>query len=132
MKTKCEEFLADRENQRLFEREALTLDASELVIGLMKERGVSRAQMAEMLGTSRAHISQVLNGSRNMTLVTLADLATALGQRVQIGALPINPASSSGRSHEQDFASDWSEWLVDKPQIEVTTDESEQYYGLAA
>ncbi len=100
MKTKCEEFLADRENQRLFEREVLTLDASELVIGLMKEQGVTRAQMAEMLGTSRAHISQVLNGSRNMTLVTLADLATALGQRVQIGALPINPARSSGRSHE--------------------------------
>lgn len=89
MKTKCEEFVADRENQRLFEREALTLDASELVIGLMKEQGVTRAQMAEMLGTSRPHISQLLKGSRNMTLGTLADLSTALGQRVQIGARPV-------------------------------------------
>ncbi|MCX6605249.1 MAG: helix-turn-helix transcriptional regulator [Acidobacteria bacterium] len=104
MKTKCEEFVADRENQRLFEREALTLDASELVIGLMKEQGVTRAQMAEMLGTSRAHISQLLNGSRNMTLVTLTDLAAALGQRVQVGARPINAASSSGRSHELSMA----------------------------
>ena len=57
----------------------MTLGASELVIGLVKERGVSRAQMAEILGTSRTHISQLLNGFRNMTLVTLADLATALG-----------------------------------------------------
>jgi len=57
---------------------------SDALARAMVENGLSKADLAEKLGTSRAHITQVLSGSRNMTLRTVADLAWACNQRAEI------------------------------------------------
>lgn len=44
--------------------------------------GLSRAEVADCLGTSRSYISQVLNGSANMTLKTLGALLWVSGRQV--------------------------------------------------
>lgn len=69
------------EHRRLYEQERLVLWVSEALAQAMAEGGLSKADLAEKLGTSRAHITQVLSGSRNMTLRTVADLAWACNQR---------------------------------------------------
>src|SRR6266480_2111907 len=47
----------------------------------MRECGISRAELAARMGVSPGRISQILGGGENLTLRTLAALATALDAR---------------------------------------------------
>lgn len=79
-----DEFVEDRENHRLVEQEYLILTATEKICEWMEENDVSRTQLADRIGKTPAYVSQLLSGSRNMTLRTLADLAFALDRRVEL------------------------------------------------
>lgn len=48
----------------------------------MDNAGLSRADVARLLGTTKSYISQVLNGSTNMTLKTLGALLWVTGRQV--------------------------------------------------
>jgi transcriptional regulator with XRE-family HTH domain len=50
----------------------------------MRERGLTRADLASRMGVSPGRISQVLSGGENLTLRTLASLATALDARFEM------------------------------------------------
>lgn len=52
------------------------------VIDCIENAGISRAEVARTLGTTKSYISQVLNGSTNMTLKTIGALLWACGQQV--------------------------------------------------
>jgi transcriptional regulator with XRE-family HTH domain len=82
-----QEFVKDRENQRALEQESLALQATELISRLMDETGVTKAELAHRIGKSRAFVTQLLSGSRNMTMHTLADLAFALGYTIDMKAV---------------------------------------------
>ena len=47
----------------------------------MRERGISRADLAARMGVSPGRVSQILGGGENLTLRTLAALASALDAR---------------------------------------------------
>jgi len=66
-------------NNLLWNREAAILDTTELLCELMKEAGVSRADLAARMGTTKSNITQILDGSRNMTIRTVSDVMTHLG-----------------------------------------------------
>ena len=66
------------ENSRAFLEEGLILDATEAICEALEKHRVSKATLAGRLGTSKAHVTQLLNGSRNMTLRTFAAIAFAL------------------------------------------------------
>lgn len=70
------------EKRSLFEQELAVANATELLSRLIEERGLSRAELARALGTSRANVTSLLNGSRNMTVRTMAAVAAVLGVRV--------------------------------------------------
>lgn len=72
------------EKKQLLEEEVFLLKATEDLVQIMDDQGVSRAGLAQRMGTSRAFISQVLNGNRNMTLRTLFRICRALGYDAQI------------------------------------------------
>ena len=92
---------ASPEARRLYEQERLILWATEAVAEAMAERDMTRAQLADALGTSRANVTQLLSGSRNMTLRTLAAVAHACEARAEILLEPLM---------------EWSfEWLEDEP-----------------
>ncbi len=74
----------DANIRRMFEQERLVVNVTETILVEMEERGFTKADIASELGKSRAHITKVLTGQRNMTLHTLADLASALGCRVEV------------------------------------------------
>lgn len=67
-----------------YAQESLIWSVTEEVCRVMNEAGVSRTELAQRAGTSVSHISQLLDGTRNMTLRTAATLAHALGQQVAI------------------------------------------------
>jgi transcriptional regulator with XRE-family HTH domain len=63
----------------------------------MRERGLSRADLAARMGVSPGRVSQILGGGENLTLRTLAALSTALDARfdIQLGTLKAEDAYSS-------------------------------------
>lgn len=67
------------EHQRMYAGEELTFDITEDVLIAMEEKGISKTQLAERLGKSKAYVSQILSGARNMTLRTLSDVCFAIG-----------------------------------------------------
>ncbi len=85
-----ENFTADARKKRLLAQETLILDATETVCEWLAAEGLSRADLAEKLGRSPAYVSQLLNGSRNMTLRTLADVACVLNREVRISSGPMD------------------------------------------
>ena len=50
----------------------------------MRERGITRADLAARMGVSPGRVSQILGGGENLTLRTLAALSTALDARFDI------------------------------------------------
>ena len=62
----------------------------------MRERGLSRADLAARMGVSPGRVSQILGGGENLTLRTLAALSTALDARfdIQLGTLKAEDAFS--------------------------------------
>lgn len=63
----------------LWNQEAAILDTTELICALMKEAGISRSELATRMGTTKSNITQILDGSRNMTVRTVSDVMTHLG-----------------------------------------------------
>lgn len=80
---------ASDEARRFHEQDRLVVWTMDSLAGLMEEKGVTKAELARKLGTSRAYISQLFSGSRNPTLATIADLAWALGQRACVKLEPL-------------------------------------------
>jgi transcriptional regulator with XRE-family HTH domain len=57
---------------------------TEDICRLMDEQGVSRAELARRLGTSRAYVTKLLGGDANFTLQTMTRVAMALGAAVHV------------------------------------------------
>ena len=81
--------------RRLFEQERAILEMTELILERMQEAGVSRSQLAERLGKSKSFISQILDGSANMTLRTVSDLFSALGRRIRFSVEDVSESSDA-------------------------------------
>jgi transcriptional regulator with XRE-family HTH domain len=105
--------------------------------------GLSRAAIAERLGVSRPRVSQVLDGSSNMTLRTLAELGLACGVRWELVgvdaadssrivistnkvAVPVPPITHSS---SPEVLLSWAG--VKHPELETTTSEGSVLVSLA-
>jgi transcriptional regulator with XRE-family HTH domain len=75
---------ANSKRASVYAQESLIVDAAEEIWAALAEEKMTKADLAARLGKSKAFITQLLNGSRNMTLRTLADVASALGRRTCI------------------------------------------------
>ena len=71
------------------EQEHLLLEVTEIIAELMAAQGVTKAELARRLRTTKGHVTQMLSGSRNLTLRTLSDVFTALGYRFLAGSMPL-------------------------------------------
>ena len=61
----------------------------------MREHNLTRADLASRMGVSPGRVSQVLSGGENLTLRTLASLATALGTQFDLTLSPREPVVSA-------------------------------------
>src|SRR6267154_931959 len=62
----------------------------------MRERKLTRADLASRMGVSPGRVSQVLSGGENLTLRTLASLAAALDAQFEMDLRPREPMADSG------------------------------------
>ncbi len=70
---------AEIEKERDLARGAFLFRVTEDILVAMEDCGVTKAELANRLGKSKARISQLLSGDTNMTIGTLSDIAFALG-----------------------------------------------------
>lgn len=71
----AEEFANDPE----YVAEGLAIKVTEEMLECLEQKGLSQSWLAERMGVSRAHVSRILNAQPNMTLLTIAKIAIALG-----------------------------------------------------
>jgi transcriptional regulator with XRE-family HTH domain len=97
-KTQFEQLMESPEFRKLYAIEGLVTEAGEFIARLMQEQGVTKAELARRLGKSRAYITQMLSGSANLTVRTLAEVAYALGAEVKLEAVPVEGVPKQGRA----------------------------------
>jgi len=73
-----------KKEEMLFASEELAYNITEDVLIEMEDQNMNRKQLSDKLGCSKSHISQLLNGVRNLTLKSLSDIAFVLGYKVDI------------------------------------------------
>ncbi|WP_267369216.1 MULTISPECIES: helix-turn-helix transcriptional regulator [unclassified Pantoea] len=79
-----EDFAFPHVSEALLARERLIFNTTEDLLLAMQDSGMSRADIAKKMGRSKSFITQVLDGTRNLTLKTLSDITFALGAEVRL------------------------------------------------
>jgi transcriptional regulator with XRE-family HTH domain len=85
-----QEMKDNKEYRRLVEQETLIFEVTEAIAEVLDGEGRSKSDLARALGRTKGFVSQLLSGSRNMTLRTVADLAFALDRRFKIDLVPLD------------------------------------------
>jgi transcriptional regulator with XRE-family HTH domain len=88
-KTFFEEFLSDKESQRIYQQEGSIVDFAEMAHELMEQKGVKRKDVAKELGVSASQVTQWLDGTANLQLRTISDILFALDSKLKIEAEPL-------------------------------------------
>lgn len=81
----------NEEDAKLAAQEALITEVTEVIWKAMEEVGVNKAELAKNMEATKGYVSQILNGSRNMTLRTLADICFALDCKPSFRLEPRKP-----------------------------------------
>jgi transcriptional regulator with XRE-family HTH domain len=74
----------DPEFRKLLAQEELILEVTETICDILENEKISRKELADRLCKSKGFISQLLNGGRNLTLRTVADILHVLGYKVSL------------------------------------------------
>lgn len=94
------EMAADSEMEKgsVFAEEDLVVELQTLLHGLMQEKGISRAELARLMGVSRARVTQIFSDDcKNFTVRLLARALYALGEKAVISC---EREEKGGRSRE--------------------------------
>ena len=65
-----------------YEFEGVLLKFNDDVCNAMSDKKINRSELGRRIGTTRAYISRMLNGTPNMTLFTMVKVACALGKEL--------------------------------------------------
>ena len=105
-KSLVEQYVADPQHMREYQQERAIYEVTELLETEMDVQGVSRSQLAKKLGRSKSWVTQLLDGDKNKTIRTLADVFAVLGceyrsftQPIQIGRKFAGQRSSQSTDH---------------------------------
>ena len=83
-KTLMDKYLEDPEFAKLMAQGDLIMEVTETLCELLEKEKVSRKELADRLGKTKGFVSQLLNGGRNLTLRTVADILHVLGYKVSL------------------------------------------------
>jgi hypothetical protein len=93
-KTLVEKYVADPLHMRLYQQERAIYEVTEKLEELMRERNVSRAELARLLKKSKGWVTQLLDGQANKTIRTVADVFAVLGFELHCSHRPIQISNS--------------------------------------
>ncbi len=83
-KTLLDKYMEDPEFARLMAQGDLIMEVTETLCELLEKEKISRKELADRLGKTKGFVSQLLNGGRNLTLRTVADILHVLGYRASL------------------------------------------------
>ena len=116
-------FIADIKNSSGYWEEIALMDFAIMLSEEMTNQGISKSQLAEKTGVSKAYISRVLGGERaNFTLRSMAKFLFALGKRLCLHCEPIKQKASI-------TCNDIYSWFT-MPQKQVGSQVSFEYHSL--
>jgi transcriptional regulator with XRE-family HTH domain len=96
--------------------EGLALKVTEEMLQILRNKNKTQTWLAEQMGVSRARVSRILNARPNMTLFTIAQIATTLGVKPDISLVEPQPTNVVFLSAAQ------SEAPIDKQNILETVE----------
>jgi transcriptional regulator with XRE-family HTH domain len=100
---------ADWNNSLIEAEENFVIDAQFLLADLLEKKGLSRKELAEISGMSKARISQIFHSEANPTAKTLVRLFFALGEKIELKNCKENLRSSRAKLSSWEF-----EWDAEK------------------
>jgi len=74
---------------RIFHQEQLLNSFTDAICQVMADENISRATLANVLGTSQQHITQLLEGTHTMTLHRASEMAWAINKTIQVKLVDI-------------------------------------------
>lgn len=92
--------------ERMYAREDLVYNVTEDLLVILEDLEISKKELARKLGKSRSYVTQILSGSRNMTLGSLSDICFALGFKPEI-KLPVQEETKHEKLVDRYFYKDW-------------------------
>lgn len=78
----------DSKLTKLYQQEKLIVEVTEVISQLMKSHNISKAALAKRMNTTKSNVTQLLDGSTNMTLRTISDILWALDSKFVVHAIP--------------------------------------------
>jgi len=93
-----EKLQKDPELRKHYQQEKLILDVTELITKQMKKNKVNKTQLANLLGVGNSYVTQLLDGTSNMTLRTISDVFTALDSELKALKIATNYVKGKNRS----------------------------------
>ena len=97
--------ITSQAEKRAYAREELIYNATEDLLVILEDKDITKVELARRLGKSKSYITQLLSGSRNMTLGSLSDICFALEISPKIH-LPVQLAPSA---HQAKPVRQWSD-----------------------
>lgn len=94
--------------------EELTFNVTEDILILMEDKDISKKDLADKLGKTKAYISQLLSGSKNMTLKTLSDVCHAMGVKPVVEFKDNVEKVVFDNTLSTFIRTDWQEYVVDE------------------
>ena len=79
-----EKLHAEFQDDPEYQAEELRIDLIEQMLKMMEEKNMSQTQLAKKLGFSNAYITKLLNGSENLTLLKLTQIASVLHSTIDV------------------------------------------------
>ena len=79
-----EEMMKNPRIAKLMAEEHLILEVTEKIVELMQRENITKAELAKRLGRSKGFITRLLNGDRNFTVRTTADIFHVLDYGIQV------------------------------------------------
>jgi transcriptional regulator with XRE-family HTH domain len=97
-KTLVEQYVEDPIHMRLFQQERAIYEVTELIESVMSELGITRSQLATRLGQTRGWVTQLLDGEKNKTIRTIADVLAVMGREYCSFQRPIRVGQNADNS----------------------------------
>lgn len=103
-KSFLEKFVESPTNMRRFQQERAILEATGEICLALEAEGLNRADLAERLGKTAGWVTQLLDGKKNKTIRTIADVLAVLNREMHISSRPIQTGAGSARQSKPSAA----------------------------
>jgi transcriptional regulator with XRE-family HTH domain len=78
------------ELMKMFQRERLESELTELICQTMEEEKINRAELAARLGKSKPYVTKILRDGNNLSVKSISDIFFSLNRSIRLLARPLS------------------------------------------